>query len=93
LDELAGTAAERSAALQGDVAKGARARKKKALSDFLKALNAAGASRLRSDVPPGAQWAASLQRWLAHSVGTCRVCMCVSRRDTATAAAAVGNSI
>ncbi len=50
-DDLAGRAAERALALRGDVAKGARARKKKALVDLLRALVAAGASRRRSAVP------------------------------------------
>jgi midasin len=51
IDDLAATAAARALALRGDVSKGARARKKKALTDLLKALRAAGVSRRVADVP------------------------------------------
>jgi hypothetical protein len=52
IDSLASEAAERALALKGDVEKGARARKKKALTDLLKGLVAAGVSRRRTAVPP-----------------------------------------
>lgn len=52
IDGLAGEAAERALALRGDTERGARARKKKALTDLLKALQAAGVSRRRTAVPP-----------------------------------------
>ena len=51
LDDLAGEAAQRALELRGLTAKGARARKKKALIDFMHALEQAGASAKRSTVP------------------------------------------
>lgn len=51
-DELASDVASRAVALRSDVSKGAKARKKKALVDFFRALAAAGVSKLRSAVPP-----------------------------------------
>lgn len=51
IDELAAEAAQRATELRTLTAKGARLRKKKALTDFLDALQAAGASRFASAVP------------------------------------------
>ncbi len=51
LDDLAGEAARRALELRGLKGKGARARKKKALADFICALQQAGASAKRSAVP------------------------------------------
>ena len=53
IDGLAAAAAARSLELRSDVSKGARARKKKAVTDFFKALTAAGVSRGRAAVPAG----------------------------------------
>eukprot|EP00798_Chlamydomonas_sp_ICE-L_P024875 gene24875-10536_t len=53
VDELAVGAASRAAELKDDIAKGARLRKKKALSDYTKALMAMGVSKRASDVPAG----------------------------------------
>lgn len=50
-NDLASEAVERALILQKDVEKGAKARKKKALVDFLKALGDLGVSRLRTAVP------------------------------------------
>lgn len=71
-DELAGKAAQRAIQLRHDVAKGAKARKKKALVDLLRALSDAKISKLRSTVPAAhrgvnswfAQNAPSLQSFL-----------------------------
>lgn len=51
VDALAAEAAQRALELRGLTAKGARLRKKKALTDLLEALQAAGASRHVSAVP------------------------------------------
>ena len=51
LDDLAVEAAQRALELRGLAEKGARARKKKALVDFMYALAQAGASAKRSAVP------------------------------------------
>ena len=67
VDALAAEAAERALALRGDAEKGARARKKKALTDLLKALGAAGVSRRRSAVPAAQR---GVQAWFQQaSVG------------------------
>jgi len=50
-DRLASDAAQRAVQLRGDVAKGAKARKKKALVDFFKMLSDCGISKLRSAIP------------------------------------------
>ncbi|KAK9809153.1 hypothetical protein WJX72_010301 [[Myrmecia] bisecta] len=63
-DELAGPAAERALALRGLTEKGARSRKKKALTDLLKALGAAGVLSLRSAVPAEER---SVQSWFAQA--------------------------
>ena len=52
LDALAAAAAERALLLSQDSTKGARLRKKKALTDLLAALGEAGASKRASAVPP-----------------------------------------
>ncbi|KAF6262490.1 hypothetical protein COO60DRAFT_1699221 [Scenedesmus sp. NREL 46B-D3] len=71
LDDLAATAASRSLALSGDATKGARLRKKKALTDLLHALGDAGFSKRASDVPPAdrdaAAWFGQSQPCLASS--------------------------
>jgi hypothetical protein len=51
LDSLAGEVAQRALELRGAADKGARSRKKKALTDLLQALAAAGLSKQRSAVP------------------------------------------
>ncbi|MEW5309892.1 MAG: hypothetical protein WDW38_001738 [Sanguina aurantia] len=51
LDDLAVAVAQRAVALRGDVTKGARSRKKKAVTDALRSLSAAGVSRRVADVP------------------------------------------
>ena len=51
MDDLAGEAAQRALELQGLTEKGARARKKKALIDFMRALDQLGVSAKRSAVP------------------------------------------
>lgn len=53
LDDLAVAVAQRAVALRGDITKGARSRKKKAVTDALKSLSAAGVSRRVADVPAG----------------------------------------
>lgn len=50
-NDLASEAVERALLLQKDIEKGAKARKKKALVDFLKALGDLGVSKLRTSVP------------------------------------------
>ena len=72
VDELAGEAAQRALELRGLTAKGARLRKKKALTDLLEALQAAGASRHASAVPVDDR---SVHAWFAqvwaHQDGIC----------------------
>ncbi len=63
-DALAGEAAARALELRGLAERGARARKKKALTDFLRALEAAGASRRRSAVPAAER---SVQAWFEQA--------------------------
>ncbi|KAG7670517.1 hypothetical protein KSW81_003079 [Nannochloris sp. 'desiccata'] len=64
-DELASDVAARAVALRSDVSKGAKARKKKALVDFFRALAAAGVSKLRSAVPPRKR---GVQAWFSQPV-------------------------
>ena len=64
LDDLAATAASRALALSGDISKGARLRKKKALSDLLHALGAAGFSKRASEVPMDDRDPAA---WFSHA--------------------------
>jgi len=64
-DELASDVAARAVALRSDVSKGAKARKKKALVDFFRALAAAGVSKLRSAVPPNRR---GVQAWFSQPV-------------------------
>eukprot|EP00887_Chlorella_sp_A99_P000601 scaffold17.g601.t1 len=63
VDELASEVISRALELRGDVAKGAKARKKKALTDFFKALAASGVSRRRSVVPSAQR---GVQAWFAQ---------------------------
>lgn len=56
VDELAATAAAMSVELRGDVEKGCRLRKRKALADFLGELQELGLSKRQADVPPGGCW-------------------------------------
>ncbi|KAK9820997.1 hypothetical protein WJX81_006213, partial [Elliptochloris bilobata] len=63
-EALAGEAAQRALELRGLTERGARARKKKALTDFLRALEAAGASRRRSAVPAAER---SVQAWFEQA--------------------------
>ncbi len=63
IDGLASTAAQRALELRDQTAKRARPLKKKALTDFLKALLALGVSRNRSAVPAERRGAAS---WFAQ---------------------------
>lgn len=51
MDALAGEVAQRAQELRGQTEKGARSRKKKALTDLLEALGAAGLSKHRFAVP------------------------------------------
>lgn len=60
VDFAAGAAAERALALRTLVDKGARARKKAALTSLLQGLAALGASKRRLAVPPGER---SAQSW------------------------------
>ena len=53
LDELGAAAADRALVLRSDTSKGARARKKKALTDLLHALQDTGFSKRAGDVPAG----------------------------------------
>ena len=64
LEALAGEAAQRALELRGLAERGARARKKKALTDFLRALEAAGVSRRRSAVPAAER---SVQAWFEQA--------------------------
>ena len=64
LEALAGEAAQRALELRALGERGARARKKKALTDFLRALEAAGASRRRSAVPAAER---SVQAWFEQA--------------------------
>jgi midasin len=64
LDDLAATAASRALSLSTDTTKGARLRKKKALTDLLHALGDAGFSKRASDVPSSDRDAAA---WFGHS--------------------------
>ena len=66
LEALAGEAAQRALQLRGLAERGARARKKKALTDFLRALEASGASRRRSAVPAAER---SVQAWFEQVRG------------------------
>ena len=63
LDALAAEAAQRALELRGLTAKGARLRKKKALTDLLEALQAAGASRHVSAVPAAQR---TVHSWFAQ---------------------------
>jgi midasin len=71
LDDLAATAASRALSLSTDTTKGARLRKKKALTDLLHALGDAGFSKRASDVPASdrdaAAWFGQSQPCLASS--------------------------
>jgi midasin len=71
LDDLAATAASRALSLSTDTTKGARLRKKKALTDLLHALGDAGFSKRASDVPASdrdaAVWFGQSQPCLASS--------------------------
>ena len=71
LDDLAGEAAQRAVELRGLAAKGARARKKKALIDFMQALAQAGASAKRSMVPAAER---SVHAWFCQ-VRACARCL------------------
>jgi midasin len=51
IDGLASTAVGHAATLRDDASRGAKARKKKALSDFFKALEACGISKLQNAIP------------------------------------------
>ena len=53
MEGLATAALTQAAALRDDVSRGAKARKKKALSDFFKALEGCGVSKLQSAIPVG----------------------------------------
>ena len=53
VDSLAAEAAWRAAELRSDTAKGAKLRKKKAVTDLLRALQDLGLSRRAADVPAG----------------------------------------
>lgn len=64
---LAGQAVEAALQLREQTDKGSRARKKKALTDFLAALTELGLSRLRTAVPPSQR---SPHAWLLQ-VGCC----------------------
>ncbi|GAB4814208.1 hypothetical protein N2152v2_001254 [Parachlorella kessleri] len=64
IDGLASEAAERALALRDDAEKGARSRKKKALTDLLKGLAAAGVSRRRTAVPPSHR---GVQAWFGQA--------------------------
>jgi midasin len=64
LDDLAATATSRALSLSTDTTKGARLRKKKALTDLLHALGDAGFSKRASDVPAGDRDAAA---WFGQS--------------------------
>ena len=63
LERLAGEAVARALELRGLTARGARLRKKKALTDLLQALQAAGASRHASSVPAEER---SVHSWFAQ---------------------------
>jgi midasin len=63
VDGLAGEAAQRATELKSLTDKGARARKKKALTDFLAALKGAGLSTARSAVPAAER---SVHAWFAQ---------------------------
>ena len=62
VDEMASDVASRAVQLRGDIVKGAKARKKKALVDFFRALAASGVSKLRSAVPVSKR---GVQAWFA----------------------------
>ncbi|EIE25917.1 hypothetical protein COCSUDRAFT_12734, partial [Coccomyxa subellipsoidea C-169] len=68
LDALAGEVAQRALDLRGAADKGARSRKKKALTDLLHALAAAGLSRQRSAVPSVERSVAAAQRLSEHAL-------------------------
>lgn len=63
LDEMAGEVAQRALELRGLAQKGARARKKKALIDFMRALAQAGVSAKRSAVPAAER---SVHAWFSQ---------------------------
>ena len=63
VDEMASDVASRAVQLRGDIVKGAKARKKKALVDFFRALAASGVSKLRSAVPVSKR---GVQAWFAQ---------------------------
>jgi midasin len=89
LDELAAAAAARALALKEDTTKGARARKKKALTDFLGALKQVGYSQRSTDIAAGDRDAAA---WFKHSrprLGASSVLQPLPA-PSAAAAAAVG---
>jgi midasin len=69
VDDLASTAASRALALRGDTTKGARTRKKKALTDLLKALRGAGVGRRLGDVPAGERAVSAWFRGAPPDVG------------------------
>ena len=93
LDSLAGEAAQRAAELRGAVGKGARPLKKKALGDFLRALQAAGASAFRTAVPADERSVSAWFMQVLHALqsvevqlmravclpGPCRCCACYQR--------------
>lgn len=74
MDSLAGEAAQRATELRGISDKGARSRKKKALTDFLAALKSAGLLAHRSAVPADQR---SVHAWFAQVVASLHCCMAV----------------
>lgn len=64
LDDLASEAAQHALELRGLGEKGAKARKKKALVDFLRALGSAGVSHRRSAVPQNER---SVHEWFSQA--------------------------
>ena len=63
MDDLAGEVAQRALELRGLTEKGARARKKKALIDFMRALDQLGVSAKRSAVPTAER---SVHAWFSQ---------------------------
>ena len=63
LEDLAGEVAQRALELRGLAEKGARARKKKALIDFMRTLDQVGVSAKRSAVPAAER---SVHAWFSQ---------------------------
>lgn len=63
-DDMASEAASTAVRLRQDITKGAKARKKKALVDFFKALGAAGVSKLRASIPANRR---GVQAWFGQA--------------------------